>query len=152
VILIGALAAAGAVSLSACGSKSKSTASTPSNTSSAPATAVPSNKIAVRAGEFFFKPAPAKGKAGEVTFTVHNTGHLKHEFVVIKGNKPAGELADKKGSEASEKGAVDEIDNLPPGSTKTLKVKLTPGHYSLICNLPKHYGNGQHVDFTVVKS
>jgi uncharacterized cupredoxin-like copper-binding protein len=35
------------------------------------------------------------------------------------------------------------------GVTKTLKLNLKPGHYTLICNFPGHYQAGQHTDFTV---
>ena len=36
-----------------------------------------------------------------------------------------------------------------PGAVKRLTLNLTKGHYSLICNLPFHYGRGQFVDFYV---
>ena len=32
---------------------------------------------------------------------------------------------------------------------KRLTLTLKKGHYSLICNLPRHYGRGQFVDFYV---
>ena len=51
---------------------------------------------------------------------------------------------------ASVKGDGDKVNTfVPPGQTRTLTLKLTPGHYVLLCNLPAHYKAGQHADFTV---
>jgi len=85
--------------------------------------------------------------AGKVTFKVHNAGTVTHEFVVLKTNKPAGDLL--KGAEADETGNVGETGDLKAGTSKTLSLNLPPGHYALICNLPGHYKAGQHTDFTV---
>ena len=38
---------------------------------------------------------------------------------------------------------------LNAGTTKTLTIDLAPGHYAFVCNLPGHYGQGMHTDFTV---
>ena len=42
-----------------------------------------------------------------------------------------------------------EIGDAQPGAAKALRLRLTPGHYALICNLSGHYMAGQHADFTV---
>jgi uncharacterized cupredoxin-like copper-binding protein len=144
------------LTVAGCGSKSKSTASSPSTSTvatsqSTPTTPAPSTKpsanIAASLAEYTIKPTPTVGKAGPVTFRVTNDGQRVHEFVVIKTPKPAGSLA--KGPEADESGNVGEVADLPPGGSKTLKVRLAAGHYALICNLPGHYASGQHTDFTV---
>lgn len=90
-----------------------------------------------------------KATATRVTFNVRNAGKLKHEFVVLRTAKAAGSLAAPRALEAPETGAVGEIEEIKPGEVKRLTVTLTKGHYSLICNLPRHYGNGQFVDFYV---
>jgi uncharacterized cupredoxin-like copper-binding protein len=54
-----------------------------------------------------------------------------------------------KGAVASEAGAVGEVEGLRHGQTKTLRAKLAPGHYALICNLPGHYRRGMFADFAV---
>ena len=90
-----------------------------------------------------------KAPPGKVTFVVKNAGKLKHEFVVIKTSKAAGNLAPASATEAPEKGAVGEIEGILPGKVKQLRLTLSKGHYALICNLPRHYGNGQFVDFYV---
>lgn len=88
--------------------------------------------------------------AGKVTFTVTNAGKITHEFVVIKTNKAPGDLP-MEGPEASEKGAVGEIepDELAPGKTATKSFNLKPGKYVIICNIPGHYMKGQYIGFTV---
>jgi uncharacterized cupredoxin-like copper-binding protein len=103
--------------------------------------------IDVTMKEFTVEPSPTTATAGQVTFNVANVGNQKHELVVVKTNRRADELLE--GDEADETGAVDEIGDLPPGTTKTLAVELKAGHYALLCNLPGHYKAGQSADFDV---
>ena len=103
--------------------------------------------VAVQVDEFSVFPATQGAPIGKVKFVVTNVGRLEHEFVVIKTNKPAGNLL--KGREANETGAVGEIDGVPAGQAKTLTLTLRKGHYALICNLPGHYLTGQFADFYV---
>ena len=103
--------------------------------------------IGVTLKEFTVSPAPSTGRAGRVTFRVHNTGAVGHEFVVLRTSKSAAGLL--QGGKASEAGNVGEIGDLQPGVTKTLRLNLKPGHYALICNLPGHYAAGQRADFVV---
>ena len=44
---------------------------------------------------------------------------------------------------------VGETGDMEAGTTKTLTIDLAPGHYAFVCNLPGHYGQGMHTDFTV---
>lgn len=111
-----------------------------------PASTAP-GAVDVTLKEFTLEPSAAEAPAGNVTFTVTNSGKQNHEFVVIKTDKPADSLL--KGEEADEAGAVDEIGDLPPGETKTLSVNLKAAHYALLCNLPGHYKAGQSADFEV---
>jgi uncharacterized cupredoxin-like copper-binding protein len=105
------------------------------------------HKVNVSLKEFTINPSAVQAAAGKVTFKVHNAGTVTHEFVVLKTNKPAGDLL--KGAEADETGNVGETGDLKAGTSKTLSLNLPPGHYALICNLPGHYKAGQHTDFTV---
>ena len=89
------------------------------------------------------------GPLGKVTFVVQNAGRLEHEFVVLKTNTAAGELAKAGAAEAPEKGAVGEIEDIPAGKTSKLTLKLPKGHYALICNLKGHWANGQFVDYYI---
>jgi uncharacterized cupredoxin-like copper-binding protein len=119
----------------------------PTAAAAKPAAPAASAKIGVALRDFTVTPAPTAGLAGKVTFRVHNAGAVKHEFVVIRTNKPAADLL--KGDEANEAGNVGEIGDLQPGVTKSLRLDLKAGHYALICNLPGHYAAGQRADFVV---
>jgi uncharacterized cupredoxin-like copper-binding protein len=90
-----------------------------------------------------------KTRSTRVTFVVRNAGKMTHEFVVLRTAKAAGRLAARNAREAPETGAAGEIGEIKPGAVKRLTLNLTKGHYSLICNLPFHYGRGQFVDFYV---
>lgn len=121
----------------------------------APAAAAPSHQaktasMKFRMVEWDILPVTAtKTTATKVTFVVHNAGRMTHEFVVLRTAKAAGRLAAPNAREAPETGAVGEIGEIKPGQTKRLTLTLRKGHYSLICNLPYHYGRGQFVDFYV---
>ena len=103
--------------------------------------------VAVTVDQFSVFPATQGAPKGKVRFVVTNVGNIKHEFVVLKTAKPAGNLL--KGNEASESGNVGEIGDIPPGQARTLNLVLKRGHYALICNLPGHYISGQFADFYV---
>jgi uncharacterized cupredoxin-like copper-binding protein len=153
VVAIAIAIGAGIVLIARGGNGSASRAAPPTTTTRArgtgttPTPTAPGAKIAITLKEFTVSSQPAVGRAGRVTFRVHNGGKVKHELVVLRTTKPAAAL--KKGSEASEAGNVGEIGGLRPGASKTLKLTLKPGHYALVCNLPGHYLAGQFADFTV---
>jgi uncharacterized cupredoxin-like copper-binding protein len=92
----------------------------------------------------------ATGKAGEITFSVSNKGANTHEFVVVKTDLAADKLP-VTGNIVDESAftPVDEIEDIEPNATPTLKVTLEPGHYVILCNIEEHYGKGMHADFTV---
>src|SRR4029450_10250490 len=103
--------------------------------------------VAVQVDEFSVFPQTQGAPAGKVRFVVTNIGTIEHGFVVIKTNKPAGNLL--KGKEANETGAVGELDGVKAGNARVLVLNLTRGHFALICNLPGHYKTGQFADFYV---
>jgi uncharacterized cupredoxin-like copper-binding protein len=141
------------VNLIAVAAKLDGSSRTTTATKSAPAAvapkpaAVPAHRIGVTLREYSVAPTSALGSAGRVTFAVHNSGVIPHEFVVIRTAKRAGDLL--KGDRADETGNVGETGDLQPGQAKTITLPLKAGHYALICNLPGHYKAGQHTDFTV---
>ena len=92
--------------------------------------------------------SPKSATHGKVTFSVKNKGEMEHELVVIKTTKAASKLP-VSNRRASEKGEVGEVEDIAPGKSKKLAVKLAKGHYALICNIPGHYAAGMHADFTV---
>ena len=99
--------------------------------------------------EWGFTPTPVKVKAGKVTFSVKNIGHLNHEFIVIRTSKLANRLPTRGAVAVVTTGQVGKIAQFKPGVTKTLTLTLKAGHYVLICNLPGHYKAGQYANFTV---
>jgi uncharacterized cupredoxin-like copper-binding protein len=91
-------------------------------------------------------------KAGEVTFHISNNAASEtHEFVIVKTDQDAGSLPmDSEGNvDEDQISVVDEAEDIEAGASTDLTVNLEPGHYALICNLPDHYGQGMHADFTV---
>jgi hypothetical protein len=76
----------------------------------------------------------------------HEHRTIKHEFVVIRTDKPAGDLL--KGNDADESG-VGELDGVKAGNARVLVLDLKRGHYALIRSLPGHYKTGQFADFYV---
>lgn len=143
-----------AIGLAACGSATTK-ATTAAKTTSTTATTTPAAThgpatVAVTLSEFKIKPAVASVAAGRVTFVVTNAGKIKHQFTIIRTDKPAGAVLSKHNPDDDIPGARGEISSLAPGATKQLVVKdLKPGHYALVCALPGHYQAGMYADFTV---
>lgn len=103
---------------------------------------------------------PSRVDAGKVTFEAKNNGGFVHEIVVVKTDLTPAELPRDENGMFDELGAgvkfVDEVENIPPGSTKALTVDLVPGEYYLLCNKiaepgdPKsHFEHGMYQRFTV---
>jgi uncharacterized cupredoxin-like copper-binding protein len=93
-------------------------------------------------------------KAGNVTFNVTNSSRdLVHEFVVVKSDKPIQALKynqDQNRAKESSLDVVKEIEDIDPGKSGTLTVKLEPGSYILLCNKPGHYKAGMVNHLTVI--
>ncbi|MEX0874458.1 MAG: hypothetical protein WD646_12545 [Actinomycetota bacterium] len=136
----------------------------PACTSNEPETApsptvAPSRNIAVELREFSVGPDPDVGAAGEVEFTVENTGEDIHEFVVISTDLDPGQLPTKTDGSVDEDqvDGVDEIEDIEPGDSQTLTLDLDPGPYALVCNrvdtedgeTEVHYKLGMRTAFTV---
>jgi uncharacterized cupredoxin-like copper-binding protein len=94
--------------------------------------------------------------AGAVTFSIKNAGPSVHEFVILKTDAIPTQLPTKVedgAPAANEEGVgvehVDEVENIAAGATASLSVRLTPGNYVFICNLPGHYHLGMTTGFVV---
>ena len=102
-----------------------------------------------------------KVKAGDVGFSINNTGKEVHEIAVIKLNngklKPDQLPVNKQGSideDAMTFGkVVGEIEDIKPGTKVKKVLSLQPGRYALVCNilekepdgsLEAHYSMGMH--------
>ncbi|MFV2055644.1 MAG: hypothetical protein ACC707_04210 [Thiohalomonadales bacterium] len=102
-------------------------------------------------------------KAGKITFRVKNLGHDEHELEIIRiDNKKHNMLPLGKHASVDEDWlktvAIDEIEHLEPGNSKSFSVHLTAGNYALICNkveteadgtIEAHYHMGMSIAFTV---
>jgi len=102
--------------------------------------------INVQLGEMFVRPSSTSISAGKVTFVARNTGQVPHELMVervpIKMDGPG---------KPTESAAMGMIDDMLPGHTGKMAVKLSPGTYELFCNVTGHYAAGQHTVFTVTQ-
>jgi uncharacterized cupredoxin-like copper-binding protein len=94
-------------------------------------------------------------RSGEVTFRVKNISKdTVHEMIVMYLQDPSKPLPyiDKETRVDEDKaGDKGEVSELEPGQSGSLTVKLVPGKYLLICNVPGHYAAGMWTEFTVVK-
>jgi uncharacterized cupredoxin-like copper-binding protein len=85
-------------------------------------------------------------KSGSVTFNVTNKSQdMVHEFIVFKSDRPMDALpynADEKEVNEDAIEAHNEIEDIDPGKSGTLTVKLEPGSYILLCNKPGHFKAG----------
>ncbi len=117
--------------------------------------------VNVKLQEFKVKPAPKSVRAGTIRFKVKNIGGVDHEMVVVRTDGAAlplaadGSVDEDKISEAD---AIGEVEDVSPKKTKTFKAKdLTPGTYTLFCNVVEtsgnttlvHYKQGMYTTFTV---
>ena len=105
--------------------------------------------------EFKIQADATKVAAGDVTFTITNKGAATHEFVIVRTDLAPTALP-KGGDGGVEEGGpltvVDEVEDIEPGATKTLTVKVEPGKYAYFCNLVGHYVGGMRGGFEVVAS
>jgi uncharacterized cupredoxin-like copper-binding protein len=94
-------------------------------------------------------------RAGKVTFNVTNASqNLIHEFVVVRSNKPIESLLyneDEKEIKENALEVVNEIEDIQPGQSGTLAVKLEPGSYVMLCNKAGHFKAGMVNQLSVIK-
>ena len=90
--------------------------------------------------------------AGTHTFQIQNNGEKTHEFVIVKTALAEDALPvvdDEIPEDSDQIEAVDEVEDIEPGTNPSLTVDLAPGHYVIFCNLTAHYGKGMHASFDV---
>ena len=102
------------------------------------------HRIDVKLGEMWVRPQYSSVSAGKITFVAHNTGQVEHELMVerspLKMDAPG---------QPTEEAAQGMIEDMGPGESGKMTVKLGPGSYVLFCNVTGHYAAGQHTPFTV---
>ena len=94
-------------------------------------------------GEMFVKSDTTTAKAGDVMFSVKNTGATMHGLAIVRApvSAPGGML--------DEKAFVAKGGDLAPVASEMFTAKLKPGRYELVCFMPGHYAAGQKLPFTV---
>jgi len=96
---------------------------------------------------------PNSIKAGEVTFEATNTSKdVIHEMVVapvVDRNKPLPYNESEAKVDEDAAGHLGEVEELDPGTSGKLTLRLKPGTYILYCNLPYHYVGGMWTYLTV---
>lgn len=120
---------------------------------SPPPPPAPAKAVNATVTEFKIQTDSTKVVAGEVTFTITNKGATTHEFVILKTDLSPDALpkdADGGVAEGGSIALVDEAEDILPGTTKTLTVKVEPGKYTYICNLAGHYAGGMRGGFEAV--
>ena len=94
-------------------------------------------------------------KAGEVVFQVHNDAMTEeHEMVLVKLKSIDQQVAVPQGKHRVDEHqlkSLGEVSELKPGADGSLKAKLSPGSYLLLCNIKGHYEAGMHATLTAVK-
>jgi FtsP/CotA-like multicopper oxidase with cupredoxin domain len=94
-------------------------------------------------GEMFVKSDTTTAKAGDVMFSVKNTGATMHGLAIVRAplSAPGGML--------DETAFVAKGKDLAPGASDMFTAKLKPGRYELVCYMPGHYAAGQKLAFDV---
>jgi uncharacterized cupredoxin-like copper-binding protein len=98
--------------------------------------------VYVQLGDYWAAPTVGSIRAGKVTFIAKNVGQVPHELMVermpMKFDSPM---------HPNEDAAQGMIDDMEPGQSGRMTVRLSPGRYMLFCNAPGHYAAGQHIMF-----
>jgi uncharacterized cupredoxin-like copper-binding protein len=116
--------------------------------------------VAVTLQEFAVAPAEPSTSAGSVTFEAINEGpDDDHELVVIRTDLEAQSLPTAEDGSVDESGegmeVIGEIEEFPPGESRSATFDLEAGNYVLICNIydadeqEAHYEEGMRTSFTV---
>ena len=91
--------------------------------------------------------------AGDITFEATNTSRdTIHEMIVIPMKADEKEVPYDKGEmriDEDAAGAIGEVSELDPGASGKVTLRLTPGTYMLVCNIPGHYILGMWTHFEV---
>jgi plastocyanin len=85
----------------------------------APAGESASGALEVEAGDLYFEPESLSATAGEIEFTLVNTGAVEHDLVI----EEAGDT---------------EVVYVAAGETATGSIELEAGTYTYYCSIPGH--------------
>jgi hypothetical protein len=110
--------------------------------------ATAATRVNVALNEWTITPEATSAPAGAVGFVAQNEGKDPHELVIVRGVAPTDLPVKKDGSLDEEKlpaGAlVGEIESFPAGTSCNGVFDLTPGEYTLVCNVVEEEKSGKH--------
>jgi uncharacterized cupredoxin-like copper-binding protein len=97
---------------------------------------------------------------GTVSFLATNDGSISHELVVLplSDSQTVGTRAVSGDGKVDEGGSLGEAsstcgagagEGIAPGASSWVTLKLAPGNYEVVCNLPGHYSAGMYSELTV---
>jgi uncharacterized cupredoxin-like copper-binding protein len=97
---------------------------------------------------------------GTVSFLATNDGSISHELVILplSGSQTVGTLPVSGDSKVDESGSLGEAsstcgsgagEGIAPGASSWVTLKVAPGRYEVVCNLPGHYSAGMYSELTV---
>ncbi|MEO6702592.1 MAG: sulfocyanin-like copper-binding protein [Jatrophihabitantaceae bacterium] len=106
------------------------------------------------------RATPSTVSAGQVSLVASNMGWRTHELIVLPltvgataGQRVAG--SDGKVSETASLGEASAScapgtgDGVTAGKVGWVTIRLAPGRYELVCNLPNHYADGMYQELVV---
>lgn len=83
--------------------------------------------------EFAFELSETSAAAGNITFSLTNSGEFPHAMTIEGGSLAAAESSEQ----------------VPPGGSTEFTVSLEPGEYTVWCPVGNHRGQGMETTFTV---
>jgi hypothetical protein len=109
--------------------------------------ATATTRVNVTLDEWVIEPETASAPAGAVGFVARNEGEEPHELVIVQGVAPADLPLKSNGSldeeELPEGALIGEIESFPAGTSCNGVFDLTPGEYTLVCNIVEEE-DGEH--------
>lgn len=134
----------------------------------------PGGEVVATLSEWAIGLSSSTAPSGQVKFAISNEGTQIHEFLIIRTDMMAADMPVKdhmldveamggamdtgmdmpgmspEGGMEHPAGTVGEVEDIVAGATTQLVLdNLEPGHYAIVCDIPTHYEQGMHTDFTV---
>jgi hypothetical protein len=105
-------------------------------------------RVDVTLDEWTIEPETTTASAGAIGFVARNEGEEPHELVVVRGVTPNDLPLDDEGAldedELPAGALVGEIEAFPAGTSCNGVFDLTPGEYTLVCNVVEEEEGGEH--------
>jgi uncharacterized cupredoxin-like copper-binding protein len=110
--------------------------------------------VNVRLEDFRVRLDAAVVPAGTIRFHILGQGPTRHEFIVVRTDRPPDKLPLQRDGLTVDEDApgvklVDEAAGLDIDDRQTLVLELAAGNYVMYCNLEGHYLGGMHAALTV---